>query len=156
LLSAELLSQMAFPERALVVRSVADFGKMTVCSFHIPPGASWGEIKPQTLKAIAEWLTMKSGTIIFGIDANCPKTDHPDPQKNEWWWDDEPALLGAKPAHSLRDTLRTLLNSRPEVLDQIRSQYRNILVGHWRSHIIEVGVSRKRPVATISSMPRKI
>jgi endonuclease/exonuclease/phosphatase family metal-dependent hydrolase len=122
LLSAELLSQLTFPERALVVRSVADFGKMTVCSFHIPPGASWGEIKPQTLKAIAEWLTMQSGTIIFGIDANCPKTDHPGPQKNEWWWDDEPALLGANPAHSLRDTLRTLLNSRPEVLDQIRSQ----------------------------------
>jgi hypothetical protein len=51
---------------------------VTVCSFHIPPGATWKMIKPQTMKAIAEWLALQSGTVVVGMDANSPKTDHPD------------------------------------------------------------------------------
>src|SRR5215472_17378306 len=53
-------------------------GVLTVCSFHTPPGASWGEVKPSTLTTIAQRLQRQPPPLIFGIDANCLKTDHPD------------------------------------------------------------------------------
>jgi hypothetical protein len=54
--------------------------------------------------------------LIFGIDANCPKTDHPDIQRNEWWWEDEQLLLGATPLHKLRDVFRVYLANNPNEL----------------------------------------
>jgi hypothetical protein len=95
---------------------------MRICSFHTPPGANWGEIKPQTLRAIAEWLAKQRGHIIFGIDANTPKTDHPVFDQNEWWWEDEPTLLGGSPLHKLRDCLRLYLAERPHLLEEIVSR----------------------------------
>jgi hypothetical protein len=73
-------------------------------------------VKPQTLKAIAGWLSSQPGTLIFGIDANTPKTDHPDISQNEWWWKDEPLLLGPTPLHGLKDALRLHLDVHPEAL----------------------------------------
>jgi hypothetical protein len=116
LCSCSLVPRLVFPERALVATVVADGGVVTVCSFHTPPGASWGEVKPRTLKAIAQWLQRQPPPMIFGIDANCPKTDHPDIECNEWWWDDEPLLLGAAPLHTLRDIFRVYLANNPNEL----------------------------------------
>jgi exonuclease III len=93
-----------------------------MCSFHTPPGASWGKIKPQTLRAIAEWLAKQSGHTIFGIDANAPKTDHPMFDQNQWWWEDEPTLLGHSPLHELRDCLRLYLAERPRIMEEIVSR----------------------------------
>jgi exonuclease III len=119
--SAQLLEELPFPERTLIVK--IDSGvEMTMCSFHTPPGASWGKIKPQTLRAIAEWLAKQSGHTIFGIDANAPKTDHPIFDQNEWWWEDEPALLGHSPLHELRDCLRLYLAERPRMMEEIVSR----------------------------------
>lgn len=112
--SSALLNDLAFPERALVLETTSILGNMSVCSFHIPPGASWGQIKPQTIKSIATWLSDQTGTRIFGIDANAPKVDHPNPHANQWWWDDEPLLLGSKPLHSLRDSFRVQLENQPD------------------------------------------
>jgi Phage integrase family len=94
---------------------------LTLCSFHIPPGATWGRIKPQTMKAIAEWLRSQPGSLVVGMDANSPKTDHPDPLKNEWWWEDEPALLGPAPQHGLRDAFRLFLDDSQELFDAIKT-----------------------------------
>ncbi len=116
--SAQLLTQLNFPERALTVR-VGSPIELGLCSFHIPPGVSWGKIKPQTIIAVAEWLKQQNGHTIFGIDANSPKTDHPLLAQNEWWWKDEPVLLGASPLHDLRDCLRLYLEHRPKELQQI-------------------------------------
>jgi endonuclease/exonuclease/phosphatase family metal-dependent hydrolase len=121
LTTAELLWELQFPERALIVK-INSGVELRMCSFHTPPGASWGEIKPQTLRAIAEWLTKQSGYTIFGIDANAPKTDHPVFEQNEWWWKDEPTLLGHSPLHELRDCLRLYLEERPQVLEEIVSR----------------------------------
>ena len=101
--SSSVLTKLHLPERALVAHAHSDSTPLTVCSFHIPPGATWGVIKPLTMKAIAEWLALQPGSLVVGMDANSPKTDHPDPLKNEWWWKDEPALLGSTPMHGLRD-----------------------------------------------------
>jgi len=109
---------------ALSVRRLAGYNTRT-CDFHLEGNPTryqpvapaqrdgkqlpWGKIKLQTLKAIAEWLAKQLGTTIFGIDANCPKSDHPDRTLNEWWWDDDPTLLGPNPLHALEDVLRAFL-----------------------------------------------
>ncbi|HWB05613.1 MAG TPA: endonuclease/exonuclease/phosphatase family protein [Verrucomicrobiales bacterium] len=116
-----LLSELHFPERTLAMNvSTAGWSGM-VCSFHTPPGASWGRVKPRTLKAISQWLTLQPGPLIFGIDANCPKTDHPDISQNEWWWKDEPLLLGGSPLHQLRDVFRVYLEKNPHEFARIRA-----------------------------------
>lgn len=134
LVASDVLAHLAFPERSLVALADSDAGPITLCSFHIPPGASWGEIKPQTLKAIAEWLASHNGRIVFGIDANTPKTDHPDAMSNEWWWAEEPILLGAKPPHPLRDALRVFLEARPDMLATISAERPRgpLAISHWR------------------------
>lgn len=119
LLGSGVLAHLAFPERALVVVVESDAGPVTFGSFHTPPGANWGMIKPLTLTAIAEWLAERNGPVVVGIDANAPKTDHPNPAENEWWWDEEPLLLGSSPGHQLRDALRLFLADRPEVMSAI-------------------------------------
>lgn len=116
LADSSLVPGLVFPERALVARLVAPGHRVTACSFHTPPGASWGEVKPQTLKAIARWLASQSGPLIVGIDANTPKTDHPDLSRSEWWWPDEALLLGPAPLHGLKDALRLHLDAHSEVL----------------------------------------
>jgi hypothetical protein len=72
------------------------------------------------MKAIAEWLGLQPGSLVVGMDANSPKTDHPDPQSNEWWWKDEPSLLGPTPLHRLRDALRLYLGDRPNLLEALQ------------------------------------
>src|SRR4029453_4828829 len=96
LLSSSILGDVHFPERTLAVRVLGTIIPLTVCSFHIPPGASWGAVKPKTMRSIASWLAQLQGDVIVGIDANAPKIDHPDLANNTWWWKDEPLLLGAK------------------------------------------------------------
>jgi exonuclease III len=119
LCESSLVPRLRFPERTLAVTvSTAGWDGM-VCSFHTPPGASWGKVKPQTLKTISQWLTLQPAPLIFGIDANCPKTDHPDISQNEWWWDDEPLLLGGSPLHHLRDVFRVYLEKNPRELARV-------------------------------------
>jgi len=117
--SCSLVPELTFPERTLVATTEGAGGVVMVCSFHTPPGASWGEVKPRTLKAIAEWLSQQGTPMVFGIDANCPKTDHPDIRRNEWWWEDEPLLLGATPLHHLQDVFRVHLAANPNELAAI-------------------------------------
>jgi hypothetical protein len=71
------------------------------------------------MESIARWLSKNRGVVIVGIDANAPKTDHPDISKNSWWWPSEPLLLGGAPLHSLRDALRTYLEAHPSELASI-------------------------------------
>lgn len=79
--SSNLITQLPFPETALVSETMSNCARhLTVCSFHIPPGASWEKIKTKTGDAIAEWLAAQQGSLIFGIDANGPRIDHPIPE----------------------------------------------------------------------------
>jgi hypothetical protein len=119
--SCRLLTDLNFPERALIAQALWQSTPLTVCSFHIPPGATWGVVKPETMKAIVEWLGSQPGSLVVGMDANSPKTDHPDPLKNEWWWKDEPALLGPTPLHALRDAFRVFLGDRQDLFDAIKA-----------------------------------
>ena len=51
--------------------------------------------------------------VIVGMDANAPKSDHPDIEQNKWFWEEEPLMLGARPLHVLRDALRVKLTAQP-------------------------------------------
>lgn len=119
LLEYSLIPGLEFPERTLVTTIEARGAALTACSIHTPPGSNWGEVKPRTLKAIARWLPLQSSPLIFGIDANCPRTDHPNIYQNEWWWDDEPLLLGASPLHELKDVFRVYLDNNPAELVRV-------------------------------------
>jgi hypothetical protein len=119
--SFALLDGVQLPERTLLALLETPFGPLTACSFHAPPGVNWGEVKPKTFVRIAQWLAMQPQRVIFGMDANTPKLDHPDSSKVEWWWQDEAVLLGAAPAHQLRDVLRTYLAARPDEMQQLRA-----------------------------------
>src|SRR5262245_62004366 len=70
LLTSSLVPGLDFPERTLVAATQAQGGPLTICSFHTPPGASWGEVKPRTLATIARWLQLQATPLVFGIDAN--------------------------------------------------------------------------------------
>jgi exonuclease III len=119
LTSGSVLDGLAFPERSLVASVEAKSLRFTACSFHTPPGSNWDAIKPQTLETLARWLACQATLLVVGIDANAPKTDHPDIHRNEWWWDSEPYMLGGEPIHMLKDAYRLFLEAHPEELARI-------------------------------------
>lgn len=118
--SSGLLKAAPLPERALFADLDAGNRRLQVWSVHVPPGVNWGQRKPETFVAVAKALAALDGPALVGIDANAPKTDHPDIRQNEWWWDEEPDLLGPKPLHPLRDVLRDHLGRHPERLRLVR------------------------------------
>ena len=115
-----VIQEVAFPERTLVTQCKFGESLIQFCSFHIPPGSSWGKIKPQTFKILAKWLKAQKNRMVLGIDANAPKSDKINIAENEWWWKDEPVFLGAKPEHHLEDVFRKFLNRTPEKLEEIQ------------------------------------
>ena len=114
-----LMPDLPFPEKCMIVDAELDATVIKVCSFHTPPGAAVKELKPQSLVILAEWLKTRDHPIVLGIDANAPKVDHPDIANNEWWWPDEPKLLGEDRIHDLRDAYRDYLMSNPDHRDTI-------------------------------------
>jgi len=120
--ASTLVPGVALPERTLVAQLSLGNAEFTACSFHIPPGVSWKEIKPQTMCALADYLAQLPGQVIVGMDANSPKLDHPEHCENVWWWTDEPKLLGHEPKHHLRDALRTYLAQHPQEREMIRRE----------------------------------
>jgi endonuclease/exonuclease/phosphatase family metal-dependent hydrolase len=118
-----LILDLPYPEKCLILDAELDGTVINVCSFHTPPGVSVKELKPLSHMVLAEWLKSRNRPIILGIDANAPKIDHPDITKNEWYWDDEPKLLGEERIHDLRDAYRdylTINSARFETIEQSR------------------------------------
>jgi endonuclease/exonuclease/phosphatase family metal-dependent hydrolase len=131
---AFLLEQAPLPERALIVEVETPIGPLTLCSFHAPPGVSWQEKKPLAFLALARWLAQHQTRVLVGMDANTPKTDHPDIEQNEWWWDEEPLMLGPRPLHPLKDALRVWLVAHPLEAEQRYALYPQgpLALSHYR------------------------
>lgn len=106
--NSHLIPGLAFPERSLVV----ELDEFTAVAFHAPPGSNHGSIKPESMVKLTSWLSRHRRPLILGMDANSPKSDRWDPTLNEWWWPDEPVLLGPEPEHHLRDALRIFLHDQ--------------------------------------------
>jgi len=94
--SSSLIENVPVPERALFAKIKIRRATLTACSFHIPPGVSWGEKKPEQVKRIAAWLVKKKGPIVLGMDANAPETDHPDQETNKWVVEGRTAFAGCE------------------------------------------------------------
>jgi hypothetical protein len=134
--SPSVLAELPFQERGLYCRGKVGSTRITICSFHTPPGASWGKLKTRSDVELAEWLAGRGGPTLLGIDANSPKVDHPDLGKTEWWYDEEAILLGAEKKHRLRDALRLYLDANPRLLRHIKAQRPNgpLAVSHIRGN----------------------
>ena len=99
------------PERALAATVDADGHRFTAASLALPPGVNWGPAKARQALLIARWLSERTGPVIFGIDANTPKAEHPDLAQNTWWRADEARLLGADRSHDARGVYRDHLTA---------------------------------------------
>lgn len=67
-----LLKEIPLPERSLMADASISGFNVAVGSFHTPPGASWGELKPQSHLLLANWLKNRERPVVLGIDANTP------------------------------------------------------------------------------------
>jgi Endonuclease/Exonuclease/phosphatase family len=103
----EILLGAAAPERSIAVRLAFDGGELSAASFHQVAGSDkkkWGPAKKrQTFRAIADWLGRHPTRAIVGIDANSPELDHPDVERNVYFFD---RLAGDQDEHLLHDPLR--------------------------------------------------
>jgi hypothetical protein len=115
------------PERTLVARVDGPAGRWTAASLALPPGVSWKQAKPRQALLIAEWLHSLSGTVIFGIDANTPRSELHLPEatpfwESRWFYEDERALLGAEHErrHGLRDVYRDAWLADPDRRSHLR------------------------------------
>jgi exonuclease III len=94
-------------------------GTLTACSFHIPNGSDYQDIKREVGDEMANWLTKKRTRTVCGIDANSPEIDHPDTTKIKLYKYDSRLLLGRNPIHNLKDACRVYLNAHPEIMRPI-------------------------------------
>lgn len=126
-----VLENVPFPERTIV----CDFGDWIACSFHAPPGVSWGISKPRQAVEIANWLCNIKKPIWFGIDANTPEIDHPNFDKTRTHWhtgdrrlNGEPGddlLIASSKIHDLNDAYRLYLNKNKSALTEIMTKAPN-------------------------------
>jgi len=124
-----VFDNVPFPERTMV----CDFGDWIACSFHAPPGVSWGILKPRQAVAIANWLKQVNKPIWFGIDANTPEIGHPsfDKTRTHWHTGDrnlkgEPGddlLVASSKIHELNDAYRLYLSKKKEDMDKIIREF---------------------------------
>jgi len=120
-----VFEDVPFPERTMV----CDFGDWMACSFHAPPGVSWGILKPRQAVAIANWLQKVKKPIWFGIDANTPEIDHPNFDETHTHWHTgrrrlkgEPGddvLVASSKIHELNDAFRVYLSNKNKDLNEI-------------------------------------
>jgi hypothetical protein len=125
-----LLPDVPLPERLLTGRLQFGDQRITVASYHAPPGVNWHEKKPQQAVAFARWLTGQAGPVIFGADANTPKVDHPDFARTRTHWhtgdrklagaSGDDLLWGPDKVHPLRDALRRWFDDHPDELAAVR------------------------------------
>lgn len=109
----ELIPSLPFPEKALAAAVSFHDCELTCCSFHVPPGASHGRLKVDTMRELAAYLARKPSRTIVGIDGNTPKRERWNIEENEWWRDGESLLLGPQPRHGLQDAFRLVLAREP-------------------------------------------
>lgn len=116
-----LICDLAFTERR---------GYIQACAYHALNGEQGEDHfdKPRMTYQVARWLEDQPGPVIVGMDANSPDVDHPDFAQTRCHFDWlgprhlERALLGPEAKHRLRDVYRSLVESRPTLLDEIKSE----------------------------------
>ena len=135
LLKVALVPNLDFPERTLVVPKESE---RSVDSVFVPHAtrSELGSGETPHAKDHREAASIATQPACLWHRRKRAKTDHPDISRNEWWWDDEPLLLGAAPLHALIDAYRLHLEARPKELAEVISSRPNgpLAVSHIRGN----------------------
>jgi hypothetical protein len=85
---------------------------LRVCSFHARPATGGRPGKPPVgyarqpfHRVCADWVVEHHGSMLFGVDANGPFVDHPDPERWQPAMAGDATLIGPEPRHRLTDAL---------------------------------------------------
>lgn len=125
---AEVRERTGWLHRNLYADVEIDGVPLRVCSFHARPATGGGPGRPPLgytrqlfHRVCADWLAEHQGTTIFGIDANSPYVDHPDPERWQASMAGDATLIGPSPRHHLTDALYRWLEDHPMELERIRT-----------------------------------
>lgn len=119
-LSAEEVHNVGWRHKSLYADVEIDGVPLRVASFHARPGSSGlGLVKQLFHRVCAEWVAQCPGSLIFGVDANSPRVDHPDPTQWMPFLAGEATLIGPRPRHHLVDALTRWLDRNPQARREV-------------------------------------
>lgn len=126
------LPDLALPERMVFASVATNVGRLTVASYHAPPGVTWGRIKVDHAHALLRWIKTTSDLVVLGADANTPEVDHPDPAQVRTHWHTgsrrlagalgDDVMFGGFPEHRLQDAYRRWLSNQPDLRARIQRE----------------------------------
>lgn len=123
----EVRRRTGWLHRNLYADLEVDSTPLRVCSLHARPATGGAPGRPPLgymrqvfHRVCADWIAEHDGTALFGIDANGPFIDHPDPTQWRSSMAGDATLIGPEPQHHLTDAMYRWLASRPGELQAIR------------------------------------
>ena len=126
---AEVRDRTGWFHRNLYADVEIDGSVVRVCSFHARPATGGRPGRPPLgyarqlfHRVCADWLAEQDGPMLFGVDANSPYIDHPDPTRWQPSMAGDATLIGPRPRHHLRDALYRWLDEHPEELEHLRTE----------------------------------
>lgn len=126
---AEVCDRTGWFHRNLYADVEVDGLTLRVCSFHARPATGGRPGKPPLgyarqlfHRVCADWAAEHHGSMLFGVDANSPFVDHPDPERWQPSMAGDAMLIGPEPRHHLTDALYRWLDDHPEELKRIRAR----------------------------------
>ncbi len=126
---AEVRDRTGWFHRNLYADVEIDGIAVRVCSFHARPATGGRPGRPPLgytrqlfHRVCADWVAEHDGPMLFGVDANSPYIDHPDPAHWQPSMAGDATLIGPHPRHHLTDALSRWHDQHPEDLEQVRTQ----------------------------------
>jgi hypothetical protein len=126
------------PERILLAETTMEGLGLTAVFSHVPPGVSWGIVRPRQAVAFARRLSAQQGPVPMGADANTPLVDAVDFAETRTHCrsgsrrlNGEPGddlLFGPGKIHPLEDGLRWLADHPAEAAALLTARQ-----ARWRS-----------------------
>jgi hypothetical protein len=124
---SEVRERTGWLHRNLYADVEIDGTRLRVCSLHARPATGGAPGRPPLgytrqvfHRVCAAWLAEHDGTALFGVDANGPFIDHPEPDRWQPAMAGDATLIGPQPEHHLTDAMYRWLADRPEELEAIR------------------------------------
>lgn len=129
---AEVRDRTGWFHRNLYADVEVDGLPLRVASLHARPATGGAPGRPPLgyarqlfHRVCAAWISEQTGPMVFGVDANSPRIDHPDPDRWEPGVAGDATLIGPRTAHHLRDALYRWLEDHPAEAERIRSEHPN-------------------------------
>jgi endonuclease/exonuclease/phosphatase family metal-dependent hydrolase len=123
---AEVRDRTGWFHRNLYADVEIDGVRLRVCSLHARPATGGRPGRPPLgytrqlfHRVCADWLAEHHGPMLFGVDANSPYVDHPDPALWQPSMAGDATLIGPHPRHHLTDALYLWLDDHPEELEKV-------------------------------------